>query len=656
MSNAYDPQAPRVGIAAVAQANARVARLGLSSRQMELSARWAQYRAKKYESRTIDWDGKPCVTPLEAEQISTQGYLPPGFTDAGASLPIRFRRPTAPYHLPRVVVNRFTSLLFSAKQHPKIVCENNPAMEDYLSAIAEDSRLWARLISARKFGGAQGTAVVSFRFVAGHVRIETHDPRWCEPEWKDRDDFVLRSIEKRYQFGKDVTDPKTGLVENLPHWYRRVITESQDITWEPVPVGDGEEPDWDNVPCTTYNHSFGFCPVVWVQNLPMEDEIDGEHDFDGIEEMCEAIDMNLAAANRGILGNSDPTVVMVGKYEVNEVRKGNDNALKVPEGTVAYLEASMKGPEAAKAFATETLRNLALEVVQCVLDHPDGNARTATEIERVYSTMIAKADVLREQYGEHGVKRLIQMIVKALVKLARGVVGPGGIVRQRLLLPPRIDTQTVGDKIVRTTVERVLPPDAERAVISLRWPPYFAPGVTDAGSAADAAGKALLSKVIDQEHAVGYVAPFFGVEDVPAMLKNIRSEQGMGGSAGDLAMAGIEQDRAGGNVGGAAPADRLRQFYQYEIEGGIVSINEVRQYGKGLGPLLLPSGKPDPDGNLTLPAYRAKHPEVFAASTVTQAQSSAEKILGMPGSDDASSAAGGGFGGDGGGAPGGTGG
>lgn len=85
-----------------------------------------------------------------------------------------------------------------------------------------------------------------------------------------------------------------------------------------------------------------------------------------------------------------------------------------------------------------------------------------------------------------------------------------------------------------------------------------------------------------------------------------------------------------GNAGGAGAASaallmagvgKSVSFFQYEIEGGLVTINEVRA-SKGLPPMAK-------DGDLTLPEFRAKYPEIYAASTVTQTGGSAEKIMGM---------------------------
>lgn len=45
--------------------------------------------------------------------------------------------------------------------------------------------------------------------------------------------------------------------------------------------------------------------------------------------------------------------------------------------------------------------------------------------------------------------------------------------------------------------------------------------------------------------------------------------------------------------------------------GTIVKVNEARS-AKGLGPLLLPGGQPDPDGELTIAEYKAKHSAVIS--------------------------------------------
>lgn len=501
-----------------------IARLGLSPRQQALNDLWAWYRCQHYDARATDWDGSRRSEGLDREVIATAGYIPPGFYDAAnASLPLKYRRPSAPYALVKVIVDRFTGLLFSERHHPEVRVEGDPKTEDYMRALAEEGRLWPMMIQARNYGGAMGSVALGFQFVNGKPRFEMHDARWCVPDFADRSSLRLRSIEKRYQYPVERRDPDTGRWEEVPHWYRRIIDEESDVLFEPVEVPeDGSEPEWEVQ--ERVDHRLGFCPVVWVQNLPVDDSVDGDPDCHGVYDLVESIDTLVAQANTGVVSNCDPTVVVRTDAALPDIQKGSRHALKLPkDGDAKYLELTGSGPESAFA-ASDKLRAYALEVAQCVLDSPsDTVQKTATEIERVYSSMLAKADVLREQYGQKGVLPLLDMAVRAVRRLSEPRPVPvdagGGLVRGKVALPARLVPRPDGtvDK-----VERELGPGGNP---QLQWGPYFAPSLADVQSAVTAAGRAKESGLIDREHASGFVASMFHVEDVPQMLAKIEREK-----------------------------------------------------------------------------------------------------------------------------------
>jgi hypothetical protein len=100
---------------------------------------------------------------------------------------------------------------------------------------------------------------------------------------------------------------------------------------------------------------------------------------------------------------------------------------------------------------------------------------------------------------------------------------------------------------------------------------------------------------------------------VPSPLAQARGAQPQGATdtqAGDTAQPAVK----------APPAADAVKFFQYEIEGGLVTIDEVRK-AKGLPPIK--------DGHLTLPQYRAKYQQTFAESTVAQASGTAAVIAGL---------------------------
>lgn len=810
----------------VDRANERIARLGLSPRQQRLNFYYSHYRGQCYDARAIDWDGTPYTDQIDREAIARATFTPPGYYDAGAQWPLKFRRPTAPYSLCKVIVDRFTGLLFSERRHPQLRDPGDLLTEDYVRALAESARLWPAMIQARTFGGACGSVAVGFQLVEGRPVVEPHDPRWIFPQFDDRAALKLKSIEKRYIYPEDRFDPELGKWVEVNFWYRRIIDADRDILWDPVFVGEGDEPDWERLPAKVVEHGLGFCPVVWVQNMPVADDVDGDPDCHCIYDTIESIDALIAQANRGTLANcfgretpfvtdrgvrrfndfasgdkvrvlshagvwrpatvrnfgkqalwavtltrggmGQPLVVRatrdhrwlladgettdrvevgdrllsapatfsefeydqapgdersawvggfvwgdgsadrgpdgkvygsrlrlcgektkyayrfaecgfkvwapetlngdlsarsemrkelpdlatvplnilrafvrgyldadgskrkrIGKasrwnriqatgqqsidfirqafpavglyisaetdmtgsttnygprtavtvrFEINEngsdhpsslwrvaaveplnvveevwcleveedhsfslpfgvatrncdptlvisspnadgaseVKKGSDNALIGTGLTAQYLEMAGSGPKAARELA-EDLRKNALEVAQCVLEHPDTAQRTATEVERAYSSMLAKADVLREQYGERCVKPLIEMMVAAARKVAKGVRNGDRIERGAVVLPDRVE---VKDGNVTRTRRRLGP----GGNLLLQWPGYFEPGPNDVALAVRSAADAKAGGLIDQEHASKFVAEYFRVEDVQAMLKKMLGE------------------------------------------------------------------------------------------------------------------------------------
>lgn len=497
----------------------KIGRLGLSPRQQELNRLWATYRGQQYSARKIDWDGTERTEGIDTEAIASAGFLPPGYYDAGATFPVKFRRPSTPYHLRKVIVDRFSGLLFSDRKHPTIRVEGDSVAEDYVRTLAEVSRMWPAMIQARTYGGAMGTVAVGFQFVDGKPVIEVHDPRWLVPEFVDRHALKLKSIEKRYMFPVDERDPETGAWVQRPYWYRRIIDTERDILFEAVPVED-DEPIWTIE--REVVHGFGFCPVVWAQNLPVQDDIDGDPDCMGIDDICEQIDALLSQANQGILASCDPTLKIITNAELSDVRKGSKNALKLPEGSDAnYMEISGQGIKSALDMITH-LRTMALEVAQCVLDQPTDthSRRTATEIEKVYASMIAKADVLREQYGERLVKPLLEMMVDGIRTIETPRPMDGQIVRQVVKLPPKIVSNP--DLSVHREPRRL--PQDEHVAINLNWGPYFDPSLDDAFKAVQAATTAKLGGMLDFEHAVSFVAPYFLAEDARGMARKVQQE------------------------------------------------------------------------------------------------------------------------------------
>lgn len=499
---------------------------GLDDRQFYLNHLWSFYTCQCYANRRVDWDGKENLEHLEHEVVATSGAIPPGFFDSGQTFPLKFRKPTTPYYLVRVIVNRFTGLLFSKKRSPKLLVRDDPRTEDWVGAFAAATRLWSRMIMARTYGGAMGSVGIGFKFVGGRPVVEVHDPRWSKPKFKDTDSGELRELEKRYMYPDATVDRKTGAVVQGDFWYRRVIDEEEDVVWPRVPVEKGVEPDWEDPRYRVIRtvHGFGFVPVVWIQNHEVQGSEDGWSDAEGIYDMVEGIDRLHAQAFRGIVANCDPTLVVASDNEGFEdgVRKGSDNALWTERGGGAtYLEISGTGPTVAMNLAAK-LREHALEVAQCVLDtNFAGPARSEQEVSANYSSMLETADKLREQYGV-GIQRFFELVLRAVRKMempsaVEAEPGRVEVVSRRVELPPRVEKSGGGVQKFEREV-------GEGELVELQWPAYAEPSRSDAAAAVSTAASAKTGGLVDVQTAVRYVASFFQIEDVQGMVDKVEEE------------------------------------------------------------------------------------------------------------------------------------
>jgi len=525
MTHPYDPNAGRnmsmSAAGSLMREGKRLGRLGLSPRQQEMNHLWSYYMCAQYAERRVDWDGSDYMSHTEKVAVASGKMMANGFYDAnGQAAPLKFRRPTAPYHLCKVIVDRFTSLLFSEKRHPKISVEADPVTEDFAETVAEEGRLWPTMMQARTFGGATGSVAVGFQFLNGRPYFEVHDPRWVFPYFADRSTLELGALEKRYVFFQEVYDPEAEKYVEVPFWYRRVIDHERDIIFKPAPVGDGNEPEWEVE--RGVEHGFGFCPVQWIQNLPVVGDIDGLSDCHGTYDMMESVDCLQSQAQRGVIANCDPTLIISSEAEMDSVKTGSAQAIRIPNGSVSYLELSGSGPKSARELAQE-YRQQILEVNQCFLegDQQAGGAMTATEVERRYSSMLAKADVLREQYGERGVKPLLRKVLAAVRQLQNGKATTEGITRYVLNLPPKVIAPANGS--AARVQERKLGMGPYNA--SLNWPRYFEPSLADIQQAVTAAASAKAGLLVDEEHASKFVQEYFQIEDLGKMLKGLKEKQ-----------------------------------------------------------------------------------------------------------------------------------
>jgi len=492
----------------------------------------AYFRGKQDEGKTYDWDGR------------MSGYGGQASIKPGWYVPHKLRKPSTRYDMAKMIVRRLTSMLFGQDHFPEIRCEGDPDAEDFARELCTAARLKVRMAEARDLGGATGTAVLSFGFVRGAPRVKVHNAKHVTVlEWADEEELRPARVLKAYSTPRAVFDPQTQRTKRVDFWQVCYWDAVREVRWRNIPAAVAARPDWMTWPDRSlFVHDYGFCPVYWIQNRPCGAEFDGESDYEGQEDTLDEINRLLSATTKGTISNVDPTLVIKQDPAMNQgsVFKGSENAIFSPGGA-EYLELKGTAVQAAER-QLEKLRGYVLDVAGVVMADPEklaGAAQSARALEILYAPMLANCDILRGQYGEHGIKQILLDMLRVARKLetAPAVEDPetGELYQPKVILPPRMerrdraegdegegddDGRGDGDDVV--AVERK-PGSSEQIV--LNWRPYFAPTWADIQSATTAVGAANGGKpTISQRTSVQVIAALVGVEDVDAELERIEEE------------------------------------------------------------------------------------------------------------------------------------
>ncbi len=534
---------------------------GDSKRFRDLQALEAVWKGVQYDDRPYTWDGYDKAVLSSGGLATTPEGMPPRCQ----------RIPRAQSGLAKQIVGRFSDLLFGEGRAPKLSVEGDPDSSDWLEAAWDQAELWAIMGQARGFGGGTGTAVVTLWLQDGEYYAEALNPKWCYPAWEDRSQFILSSLDVRYQYPVEVPKDDGKGYEEEWRWYRRIITESEDTVWRDVPVrkGEGVPVSWGQ-PERTIQHGLGFCPAVWIQNEPMEGQIDGVCDFEGEEETIESYDYVLSDLAGGTMANLDPTLVLrVDRKQVQggTVKTGSHTALVVGQsGDAKLLELSGSAADAGMKTA-DKLRSVILEACSCVLIDPEkvtGLGQGRDLMESLYRPMLQRAGTLRMTYGR-GIQRLSQMVLDVGRQYHGSTVetDDGTVERLVVRLPDREETDKDGNV---TRLPRKLGDGGE---IQLTWGAYFPPTADDKQKAATTVGSLRRDPVlISLETAIKFLAGFFPIDDVQAEIEAVRAEQE------EAAQRQATAFGFGGGTGGTPGTEGLVAGALADLEGGTLPESE----------------------------------------------------------------------------------
>lgn len=518
----------------------RLTDLTQSARAADLDRMEQYYRGSQDDGKRYDWDG------------NIMGYGGDADIKPGWYVPMKMRRPCARYDLGKLIVTRLTAMVFGEGRFPELRIEGDEEAEDYVRALCEASRLRARMIEARNLGGATGTAVLSFCFKDGMPRVEAHNSKHVTVlRWEDEDERIVGAALKTYAYSRAIYDASTGKVRQVNYYYARYWDTEREIVWEPIPQSIAQTAGWQSYPSRSVTHAFEFCPLYWIQNLPDSEQPDGESDYDGLTGNFDELNQLLSAKTRGVKANCDPTLVVRMDPAMNDgsaLRKGSENALFSPQGA-DYL--TLSGDAVAAVDATvEKLRAYCLDTASVVLADPEklsGAAQSAQALRILYAPMLAKCDLLREQYTTFGLQRVLLGMLEAARRLHGNVVvdeTTGETIAQAINLPPRAVSKLAEEAEEEAVTEMVERTPGQSSNLELIWAPYFTPTWGDIKAAAEAVKTANGGKpTISQRSGIAAVQHLFGIGDAEEEQRRMDEEAEVAIQQAQRAMmAGPEPD------------------------------------------------------------------------------------------------------------------
>ena len=389
---------------------------------------------------------------------------------SGNYIALRKRRPQAPKNLSKVVVNDSVSMLFGEGHFPSVQ-HKDKKFQTALGDLMEEYRLQQRMIKIAKMG-AVGSVAVEIAVVEGKLVLLPHKTKCMYPEFSEEDPTKLVAIEQRLMVAsKELPayghkEPTDSEGRASTYW---LVTRWDDVArteYKPIPTTEDVmakrkvhgEPD---------NHGLGEVPIVWIRNLPDMDEYqcgpDGEPTvpYDAAALAIEA-DFQGSQSGRALAYSSDPvTVITKGAEEfddegtldqLSDPTRRAANVIEIEHGGKAeMLEISGEGANATREYVRD-IREGFMELARGNRTSPDklAAATSGYAIELMNMALINLVKDLRLSYGEEGLLRILELIVRISDKVVLEVGG------KRFSAKPH-----------------------KQSPLRLRWPPFYEQNAND---------------------------------------------------------------------------------------------------------------------------------------------------------------------------------
>lgn len=242
-------------------------------------------------------------------------HLPDWFSE---KKPLWERAPCIVYPIVKSAIDSNADLLLGEGRFPDFEfdgteAEDPEALEKVVNDIVRQSKFEAACRELWNAAQGVGSACAIFGVRGKRLCIDTIRAAWCAPEFDI--EGAVTSLEVSYPY-LVLTKNKNGEDEWRCMLYRRVIDGQYDISYLQVEAReDGKPPKWTPDPKLTFQHGYGYCPVVWYAHLrgcAVVNEFDGKAIHANLTDEIRAHDFALSQRHRAALYAGDPQWTEIG--------------------------------------------------------------------------------------------------------------------------------------------------------------------------------------------------------------------------------------------------------------------------------------------------------------------------------------------------------
>lgn len=516
---------------------------------------------------------------LEAYVRGTQYDGRPSFHNA--EVPMYDRAPCIVYPIVRAAIQSNVDLCIGEGRWPAITSgsseddsdfdeaglseSDSETLDRFVCGIIEQSRLKAKARELLRSGQMCGTSVAICSVRKGRLVVDTTLAKWCKPKFDEFEPNIVTALEITYPYleeYKDNAECKPALRCML---YRRIIDAVRDTTFLPINADEeGHEPhpsDWKV--SKSFEHGFGFCPVVWYKHAAecsTVENVDGVAIHQDLLDEIDALNFGLSQRHVAAMIAASPPVVETGvEADHNPSAMGSDPHSAYVQGdddsmrrwrsvhTGGPKAARKRGPNVVWRYPNENSKVSHLVIPGNALDPSDNdcrdlrskiaeglavvfvdpeNMRNAADISgralrEHHKRQVERCDTIRDEFGDG----MLLPVVGMMLRICHVLAASGKA--SRLRVPGLAKVLPILDKslIVVANDDGTEGVEWEPPTLRLTWPGYFAPSHAETKDVVESTLAAKSGGLITLATAVEHVKDIFGIGNVDQYVDTLEGEE-----------------------------------------------------------------------------------------------------------------------------------